>query len=141
MDFLVYYDEETFVGFAYLVTHKNLTFVLFLSTSSEVRSKGYGTMILSMIRKRYIGNRIILNIEEVKETADNYEQRHKRKVFYVRNGFRNATFYISEYGYTYEVLVYGDHVSFDEYKTLFRVFTGKLLSLFYSPKLFKKHES
>jgi len=40
--------------------------------------KGYGRRVLS-----HITDRIMLNIEETNETASNYEQRVKRKLFYI----------------------------------------------------------
>ncbi|WP_277376108.1 GNAT family N-acetyltransferase [Paenibacillus polymyxa] len=134
VDYIAYYDDDVFVGFAYLVSDKNLTFVLYLAISSEVRSKGYGTVIISKIKQKYVGNRIILNIEAIDEVADNSEQRIKRKNFYLKNGFQKADFKIYEYGGLYEVLIHGSNVTLEEYKLLLKQFTGVLFSLFYRPK-------
>ncbi|MCT1403719.1 GNAT family N-acetyltransferase [Paenibacillus sp. p3-SID867] len=134
VDYIAFYDDEVFIGFAYLISDRNLTFVLYLAISSEVRSKGYGTIILSTIKQKYIGNRIILNIEAIYEVADNSEQRIKRKNFYQKNGFQNADFKIYEYGGLYEVLIHGSNVTLEEYKLLLKQFTGVLFSLFYKPK-------
>ncbi|MFC9709461.1 GNAT family N-acetyltransferase [Paenibacillus sp. NPDC056933] len=135
IDFFAIYDIEIFVGFTYIITHKDISFILFFATSPELRSKGYGSKILTLIQERYAGNRIILNIEALEPKVDNYEQRQKRKKFYLNNQFRNTTFNIVEHGDLYEVLVYGNDVSAKEYLALIRSFTGTILSYFYSPKL------
>ncbi|WP_150266120.1 GNAT family N-acetyltransferase [Paenibacillus tepidiphilus] len=134
VDFVAFYDEDTFVGFAYLVMDKGITFVLFLATSPELRSKGYGTDILSLLQKQYADSRIILNIEALEDGASNAEQRVKRKNFYLNNGFRNAGFSLVEYGQLYEVLVYGDNVTSREYRGLMHAFVGGPLSFLFVPK-------
>ncbi|WCM60723.1 GNAT family N-acetyltransferase [Paenibacillus polymyxa] len=136
IDFIAFYDEDVFVGFTYLITNKNLTFVLYLAIDSEIRSKGYGGRLLSNIKKQYPHNRIILNIEAVEEAAINYEQRLKRKNFYMRNGYSKTSFNLFEYGQSYEVLVNGSEVSTEEYRDLFKRFTGPVLSLFFKPKFY-----
>ncbi|OAB25498.1 hypothetical protein PMSD_27480 [Paenibacillus macquariensis subsp. defensor] len=134
IDYIAFYDDEVFVGYAYLITIKNLTFILYLAISSEVRSQGHGTAVLSKIKEYYADNRIILNIEAIDEAANNFEQRLKRKKFYLRNGYRNASFNIIEYGHLYEVLVHGSDVTIEEYRILFKKFTGSVISLFFKPR-------
>lgn len=138
VDFVAFYDEDTFVGFAYLVTDKGITFVLFLATSPELRSKGYGSDILSLLQKQYAGNRIILNIEALEDGASNAEQRVKRKDFYLKNGFRDAGLSLVEYGQLYEVLVYGDNVTSREYRGLMHRFVGVPLSFLFMPKFIEQ---
>ncbi|RRJ64635.1 N-acetyltransferase [Paenibacillus oralis] len=89
-DFLALYDDDRFVGVTYLVTSRDLTFVMYLAIDGEIRSKGYGKKALETIQSQHPGNRIILNIEAIEESADNYEQRVKRKFFYTKNGFINT---------------------------------------------------
>ncbi|CAM4196814.1 GNAT family N-acetyltransferase [Paenibacillus tarimensis] len=134
VDFNAFYDDDVFVGYAYLISNKNLTFVLYLAISPEVQSKGYGTTILAEISQKYADNRIILNIEAIDELSDNNEQRLKRKNFYLRNGYRNANFKIIEYGAIFEVLIHGNKVTIEEYKVLIKKFTGVLINFFYKPK-------
>ncbi|MCY7891720.1 GNAT family N-acetyltransferase [Bacillus vallismortis] len=134
VDYIAFYDNDVFIGFAYLISNKNLTFVLYLAISSEFRSKGYGTSILSEIKQKYADNRIILNIEAFDEVADNNEQRIKRKHFYLKNGFQNASFKIVEYGQIYEVLIFGSNVTIEEYTLLLKQFSGVLFGLLYRPK-------
>lgn len=134
IDYIAFYDNEVFVGYAYLITDKNLTFILYFAISSEVRSHGYGTILLNKIKEDYADNRIVLNIEAIDEEASNYKQRIKRKKFYLENGYRNASFNIIEYGHLYEVLVNGSGVTMEECQILFRKISGSVLSFFYKPK-------
>ena len=134
IDYIAFYDNEIFVGYAYLITNKNVTFILYFAISSEVRSHGYGTILLTKIKEHYEDHRIVLNIEAIDEEASNYKQRIKRKKFYLENGYRNASFNIMEYGHIYEVLVLGSDVTIEECQILFRRISGSVLSFFYKPK-------
>ena len=135
VDFIAIYDNNVFVGFTYLITNRNLTFVLYLAINDKIRSKGYGRRVLSQIKEKYPNNRIILNIEVVDETASNYEHRVKRKMFYIRNGYQNSNFIVKDHGGLYELMIYGSDVTKEEYYDLIKRFTGSMLFLFVKPKI------
>ena len=135
VDFLAIYDGSVFVGFTYLITNRNLTFVLYLAISDKIRSKGYGRRVLTEIREKYPNNRIILNIEAVDETSSNYEQRIKRKSFYITNGFQNSNLVVKDHGNLYEVMISNSEVTKEEYYDLIKRFTGSILFLFVKPKI------
>src|SRR5699024_6460156 len=63
VDFLALYDNKEFIGFVYLIHNKDITFVHYFAICEHVRSKGYGSKILGLLRDRYVNNRIALNIE------------------------------------------------------------------------------
>ena len=44
IDYISFYDDEVFVGYSYLITNKNLTFVLYLRMDTEMQ----GSTLLSM---------------------------------------------------------------------------------------------
>ncbi|UQZ36114.1 N-acetyltransferase [Paenibacillus sp. PK3_47] len=134
IDFIAFYDNDIFVGFAYLISNQDMTYVLYLAINLEVRSKGYGSMALSKIKVLYPTNRIILNIEAVDVTASNYEQRLKRKQFYSYNGYKSTTYMIAEYGDSYEVLINGNDIKVEELSSMYRKFMGTVVYLFYKPK-------
>lgn len=46
IDFIAYYDEEKFIGLAYLITFKNLTYLWYLAVVQDLRSQGYGAQVL-----------------------------------------------------------------------------------------------
>ncbi|MEK4670230.1 GNAT family N-acetyltransferase [Niallia sp. FSL R7-0271] len=138
VDLLGVYADNSLVGFIYLITHKDLTFVLYFAIDNKHRSKGFGSMAISKLREYCPNNRIMLNIEAVKENASNYEQRVKRKKFYINNGFKNASLMIEENSNNlFEVLVNNSDVTVAEYTNLLKRFTGRLLYLFFKPKFIR----
>lgn len=44
IEFLVIYDNDVFVGFTYLITREDLTYVLYIAIDNKIRSKGYGSL-------------------------------------------------------------------------------------------------
>ncbi|MGN0308556.1 MAG: anaerobic sulfite reductase subunit AsrA [Lachnospiraceae bacterium] len=83
------YDNEKFVGLVYNIFYKDIVFVFYLAIDKGNRGQGYGTKVLDSIKQKYKNSRIILCIEPVDENSDNYEQRVKRKNFYLKNGFED----------------------------------------------------
>lgn len=96
-DFLSFYDGDTLCGFVYMATSENLTFVMFFAVEETLRSKGYGGNILEKVLERYPKNKIVITIERCDENANNFQQRLKRKEFYLRNGYFE-TGYLVELG-------------------------------------------
>lgn len=85
--FYALYDLDTWVGFIYLKEFKDIVFVKFFAISEQRLSGGYGSKVMDSMKGKYAKQRIVLNIEELDDTADNYQQRIKRKAFYAKNDF------------------------------------------------------
>jgi ribosomal protein S18 acetylase RimI-like enzyme len=133
--FVAFYDDEKFVGFAYLITHKTLTYLFFFAVKSSEHSKGYGSKILTFLRERYAHNRIVLVIEELSSAAENNAQRIRRRDFYIKNGYVPAGFrQITRYD-NFDVYIIGGSVTKEELGDLVANFAGKLLNLFFKMKL------
>lgn len=135
VDFVAFYEEKNFVGFAYLITYQDLTFIYYLAVDPAQRSKGYGQAALAQIAERYPHHRLVLNIEEPDPEADNYEQRVKRKQFYLSNGYRNADYRLIHAKDRYEVLAKGEAPIPYEFLQLFKRFIGPLMYIFFKPRL------
>ena len=135
VDFLVIYDEDVFVGFTYLITHKDLTYVLYIAIDDNIRSKGYGSLALAQIKEKYPDNRIILNIEVIDETASNYEQRVTRRKFYTRNGYQNSELAYKDRWGLYEVMINGDKANKEEFYGLLKRFAGAILFSVFKPQI------
>ncbi|HEM6115818.1 GNAT family N-acetyltransferase [Streptococcus pluranimalium] len=82
-----YYQEEKFIGFAYIIHNKDYLFVTYLGVNPEHHSQGFGSQMLADLKKLADGRHMILSIEPLDTKADNYHQRLKRLAFYERNGF------------------------------------------------------
>lgn len=131
-DFFAVYDNEQFAGLVYNIYYKDLVYVFYLAVDADCRSKGYGSKILKEIQQRFKGKRLILSIEEVNPDSANYEQRKRRKAFYEKNGFRDSGVRVAELGVIYEVMLYGEQTSKEEYMQMMKSFTGNIIyNMFY----------
>ncbi len=92
IDMWGYYDGARFVGFAYMMILGDYAYLLYFATKKELRSRGYGTAIVQDLMKTYQDKNMVLDIEPVDPYADNNEQRERRRDFYLRLGFHD-TFY------------------------------------------------
>ena len=133
--FDAYYDDEVFVGFTYTITVDDLTYLLYFAISADIRSKGYGAQILSFLREQYPNNRIILNIEEEDERADNNTDRIRRKNFYLKNDYVLTPIYIKMNSNVFDVLVTGGNCTANEFRNLFKKYMGALPFALYRPNI------
>ena len=122
---LLFYENETFIGFAYLAMHEDICCIYFLAVSSLYRHQGYGGQILEIIKKDYEDYVIMLCYEEVDPKYQNYEERVLRKNFYRSHGFIDNKIKTNEYGVIYETAYIGSHqVSFSKYFEIFKLVFG-----------------
>lgn len=119
VDFYGFYDSDKFIGFIYLIKNTKFTFVMYLATDSKMRSQGYGTKILNWLKKESSTKSIILTIEEVKDSYNDYSTRLKRRNFYFRNGFKSSGFLEKFRGEWFEVLYTGAEFSKEDYINMF----------------------
>ena len=84
--------EGDFVGFAVLLTDQELqmAYLSYFAIDGACRSRGYGATALEKLAEVYEGYQIVLDMERMEESADNYAQRLRRLAFYERNGYRRA---------------------------------------------------
>ncbi len=118
--FAVILDGETRVGLLYLMVRGDLVFIYYLAVDPGLRSKGYGSEILKMIRAMYPGYRFSLNAEAPDETANNNEQRLQRISFYEMNGFRDTGTRTTWDGVTYAMMTSGGEVGTHEIGEMFK---------------------
>ena len=120
VEFSAYYDGERFCGITYSITDKNTTFLLYLAVSDKVRSKGYGSKILSCIKEKYPKSTILFDIEKPNEKASNNNQRIKRMNFYLKNGFGITDYELIEKDESYIILSSDKNIDIDEYKKMIK---------------------
>ena len=122
---LTFYDEKTFIGFAYLAIYEDICCIYFLAVSAPYRHHGYGGQILEIIKKEYKDYVLMLCYEEVNPKYQNYEERVSRKNFYRSHGFIDNKIKTNEYGVIYETAYIGSHlVSFSKYLEIFKLVFG-----------------
>lgn len=107
LELLGVYDNGNYIGFTVIFHSERSVYVFFLAIDPAWRSHGYGTAVLNELRKRYAGRQLVLDIEPLDSAAPNYEQRLRRKNFYLRNGFRESGCFFKYCGMCFEVLYDG----------------------------------
>ncbi|MBE6507711.1 MAG: GNAT family N-acetyltransferase [Methanocorpusculum parvum] len=112
--FVSYYADDCLVGISYAVEGPEMVFVLYLAVSANVRSRGYGSEILSSLKDLY-KKPLTLNIEPLDEDAANAEERKRRFSFYERNGFSNTGYLLQDSQMTYTVLSTAEDFSVEDY--------------------------
>lgn len=132
---LAFEEKSSFVGFIYAIIKDDLLYIFFFAVSSNARNEGYGSQILKLLKEEYNDFRIVLCIEEMDEKADNFEMRKRRKNFYVRNGYKDTNFTVTEYGGSYDIFVNGDNIIKNDYVDLIKKMCGPILYVFVKRKL------
>lgn len=98
------FENETFVGLIYNIVYKDLVYIYYLAIEEVMRHKGYGSKILTDVKKMYEGKRIILMAETLDPNASNYQERINRSKFYKKNSFVFQGYTIMEWGVVYDML-------------------------------------
>ena len=120
--FDIIYEEDKIIGLTYSLVYENSIYLLYFAVNSSYRGRGYGGKILEEYRNKYKEYNIILVIEEVNNKAKNFEEREKRKTFYLKNGFYGLNSYLIDKKVTYEFLSTNANIEMDEIllKNLFK---------------------
>ena len=110
-------DGDTFCGFTYSVTCGGLYMPLFFAIDTPLRSKGYGSAVLSLLKERY--GTVVLNIEPLVEDAPNLPERQHRYGFYRHNGFLDTGYHVWEVGGMFRILSTKAELDVPSYQKLF----------------------
>lgn len=94
-DVSAYMENDVLCGFTSTYLVDEMLFLLYFAVDSDLRGKGYGSQILTMLKEANPNKTITLNIERLDENATNIDERKKRLLFYEKNGFYD-TGYISK---------------------------------------------
>lgn len=117
IDLTAFLDGDTFCGFTYSVTCGDLHFLLFFAVDANLRSRGYGSAILSLLKEVY--GTVVLNIEPLVEDAPNLPERQHRYGFYRHNGFADTGYHVWEVGGMFRVLSTVAELDIPSYQKLF----------------------
>lgn len=121
---LSFYDGDTLCGMLYTASMGRMTFVMFFAVDANLRSRGYGSRILEELRRMYPKNKLVLSIEPCDETAQNYEERLKRKRFYLSNGYRESGYMTRISGQTQEILIQNGNFDPRQYRLFFMLYSN-----------------
>ncbi|WP_295069216.1 GNAT family N-acetyltransferase [uncultured Fibrobacter sp.] len=119
-------DENTatprFCGFSNSISHGDITNIVYFAVVPELRSRGYGSQILQVIREQHPDTRIVVDIEveEDSKDAEELERRNRRRDFYLRNGFDASPVDYVWQGEHYRLLTAGGTVTDKEFRDFWK---------------------
>lgn len=134
METLVIVDRGYMVGLAITARYKDLVLLDYFAVSEAFRGQNYGSRALELLKKRYEGERFILEIEIPEEKASNHQQRVRRKNFYLKGGMKETGIQVLLCGVPMELLTDGSAVSYEEYHDIYKyavnpVFARKIVRM------------
>lgn len=130
VDFWAAYSEEKWVGLAYVLSYKDISYLFYLAVDDKARGNGFGSGVLGALKEKYKGRNLFLAIEEIDEKAENYAERIKRKQFYEKNGFHDLNCKLREATVIYDLLGLGDKIKPEDYADMFDEYLGKIFRRF-----------
>lgn len=68
-------------SFIYIINYEDMSFILYLATDKNVRSKGYGSYLLNWFTEKNKEKNIFLNIDEIDNKYKDNKIREKRLNF------------------------------------------------------------
>ena len=121
-EFWAFFDGDLFCGFSNSITHGSITNIIYFAVMPELRSRGYGSQILQVIREQHPDTRIVVDIEveEDSKDAEELEHRNRRRDFYLRNGFDSSPFDYVWQGVHYRLLSAGGIVTEKEFRDFWK---------------------
>lgn len=128
---LSFYETNQFIGFAYIIPHKDILCIMFMAITPSQQGRGYGSQLLQQIQRDFNNYRLCLYMEELNPNAPNYEERVQRSQFYLRNKYTPMHYTVHESGVVYDMLAANGKVSEAEYTNLMNHFLGPYLRLIY----------
>lgn len=91
----------------------------YFAISPENQGRGYGTEVISELRRRYPDRSIVIDIEDDAVSSQNHEQRIRRREFYERLGFFAMPYRVDIFGVPSIIMSSGREYSFEEYIEIF----------------------
>ena len=127
-DILCITDEDgRFVGEAIVLRAGQLALIDYFAVDPECRNRGIGSAALELLREKYNGMNLILEIEAADIPCENVDQRIKRRNFYLRNSLTPMDYRVEIKGEEMEVLTFSDPVFFDDYFKIYEsIFGGEV---------------
>lgn len=125
VDFWALYDDDKWVGIAYIIKEENIAYLFYLAICENERGKGYGHETFKLLKEKYNGYKIFLALERLDKNADNYAQRVKRHSFYESCGLSDMPHNIKEASVVYDIMGIGEPVTADEYGSLMEKYFGR----------------
>ena len=119
-DIWYFSDKKGFLGFATTINSPDIILIDYFTVLGKRRGAGNGTKMLKSLIGHYSGRGIFLEIEIPDERAENYEERIKRKRFYMNAGLSPMNTKAKLFGVDMELMGIGCSLDFDEYRNFYK---------------------
>lgn len=113
-------ENGTFAGLVVTINGPDKILLDYLAVAKNCRGQGLGSKILKKMREQYAGKGVFLEIEIVEEAAENFEERKRRKQFYLKNGMTPMNVFVELFGMDMELLGFDCSLTFEEYHDFYR---------------------
>lgn len=113
-------EDGKFVGLVITINGPDKILLDYLAVAKNRRGQGIGSKILKAMRQQYAGKGVFLEIEIVDEAAENFEERKRRKQFYLSNGMIPMHVFVELFGVDMELLGFDCCLTFEEYHDFYR---------------------
>lgn len=121
-DFLAFYEDDALLGFACLLSWKDITHILYIAMEEEQRGRGCGGQALEAVCRVRPGNRILADIEDDAGEESPLGERRRRKQFYLKRGFMETEVAYRWREEDYVILSQGGPVTKEEFWAFWHYF-------------------
>lgn len=128
MEILCIGSDTDFGGLVITVLYRDLVLIDYFAVCEEIRGTGIGSQAIDLIRERYKGKRIFLEIESTLKPCKDLSIRKRRKSFYLRNGLTECGISVMLFGVEMELLVFDKSVTYEEYYGLYKNLGGRIIT-------------
>jgi len=113
-------EDGKFAGLVITINGPDEILLDYLAVAKKRRGQGIGSKMLKAMREQYAGKGVFLEIEIVDEAAENFEERKRRKQFYLSNGMTPMNVFVELFGVDMELLGFDCCLTFEEYHDFYR---------------------
>ena len=119
----IWYLEKKgkFAGFATTINGEGLVLIDYLAVPNRLRGRGAGSAALELIREKYAGQGVFVEIESIFEEWKDQQERIRRKRFYLKNGMQELHVLADVFGVRMELLGWDCEMDFERYRAFYRV--------------------
>lgn len=98
--------EEKEVGYAITMEEQEIVLLYFFAIYKEVRSSGFGSSFLDVLKERYKDKKaIMIEVENPEEVEGETKEKRERRIrFYQKNGFKESDIEITLWGKQYLIM-------------------------------------
>lgn len=123
VDFWGIYADGKWIGLAYVISENSASYLFYLALSDDMRGKGFGSKAMQSLKRHYAGQKLFLALEHLDESAKNYNERLRRRNFYMKNGLKLLPLTIREASVIYDVMG-TEEIQPCEYENMMKKYLG-----------------